>query len=130
MENKPVTIKIKRFNRNTDTAPSYQEYKVKIEDDETVLNLVKHIHDSVDRTLAYRNVGCYIGFCTACLMSVNGKNVRACTRIVKPGEEVVLEPAKKYPVVRDLVVDFGVSREQFGFEALDETLDRRGDTTN
>jgi succinate dehydrogenase / fumarate reductase iron-sulfur subunit len=125
MKKHVITAKIQRFNRKVDKAPWYQEYKIEVEDRKSisVLDLVKHIHDKIDRTLAYRNVRCHIGVCTACLMNINGKNLRACSSTVSPGDELTIGPAKKSgPVVRDLVIDFGMMREQ---EAIDESIEKR-----
>ena len=124
MKDNVITIKIERFNPKVDKSARYQEYRVETEESMTVLDLVKYIHDNVDRTLAYRNVRCYLGVCTACLMAINGKNLRACSTSVSPGDELTIGPARKnYPVIRDLVVDFGLIRGQLGFEAIDESLE-------
>lgn len=123
MKNNVIAAKIQRFNPKVDDVPWYQEYKVETEESISVLDLVKYIHNNMDRTLAYRNVGCYMGVCIACLMNINGKNLRACSTTVSPGDELTIEPAKKYIVIRDLVVDFGLMREQLGFQAIDESIE-------
>ena len=42
-------------------------------------------------------------------MMVNGKGMRTCSRIIQPGESILLEPMKGFPVIKDLVVDFGIN---------------------
>jgi len=124
MNKRAITVKIERFNPKVDASPRYQEYEVEAEEDMSVLRLVKYIHENLDRTLAYRNAGCYVGVCTACLMNINGKNLRACSTIVSAGDKVTIEPLKRnYPVIRDLVVDFGLLREKAGFLPLDESIE-------
>lgn len=124
MKKNVIIAKIQRFDPKVDKSPRYEEFQVETEENMSVLGLVKHIHDNMDRTLAYRNVGCYLGVCIGCLMNINGKNLRACSITVRPGDEVMIEPAKKgYIVIRDLVVGFGVMREQLGFVAVDESIE-------
>jgi len=108
MRRNVITAKVQRFNPALDQSPSYQVYEIESEESMLVLNLIKKIHDDIDRSLAYRNVSCNLGICIACLMNVNGKNLRACTIVVKPGDNVTLRPAKGYQIIRDLVVDFGI----------------------
>jgi succinate dehydrogenase/fumarate reductase-like Fe-S protein len=123
MRKNVITAKIQRFDPEIDKSPRYQEYQVETVENMSVLGLVKYIHDNMDRTLAYRNVGCYLGVCIGCLMNINGKNLRACSTTVRPGDEVSIEPAKKgYTVVRDLVVGFGM-KEQLGSKTIDESTE-------
>jgi succinate dehydrogenase/fumarate reductase-like Fe-S protein len=42
-------------------------------------------------------------------MMVDGKGMRTCSRVLHPGEIILLEPMKGYPVIKDLVVDFGIN---------------------
>ena len=41
---------------------------------------------------------------------MDGAVKRACHVILEAGREYLVEPIKNYPVIRDLVVDFGVHR--------------------
>ncbi len=107
-----VTVKIKRSDNCQESGSSFQEYAVHIEDKVTVLNLLKIIHVTIDQTIAYRNVKCYIGTCTACLMKINGKNLRACSVSVFPGDTVTIEPVDTHLNLRDLVVDFSCKYDQ------------------
>ena len=42
-------------------------------------------------------------------MMVDGKGQRTCSRVLHPGESILLEPMRGYPVIKDLVVDFGIN---------------------
>ena len=42
-------------------------------------------------------------------MMVDGKGMRTCSRVLQPGENLLLEPMKGYPVLKDLAVDFGIN---------------------
>ncbi len=82
-------------------------YEVPLEEKTTVLHLLGLIFERYDPELAYRRCNCYRGVCGACLVNVNGRNLRACSVIVKPGDSIRLGPARGYRLVRDLVVDSG-----------------------
>lgn len=108
MENCKETIKalIYRFNPRRDAAPVFKHYEIASSSGMTVMMLLRHIYREQDRTLAFRDYECYRGVCSACLVRVDGKNVRACSELVSPGQAIKIEPIGGYPVVRDLVVDF------------------------
>lgn len=123
MKKNIITAEIERFDPKKDKSPRNQEYLVETDESMSVLGLVKYIHDHLDRTLAYRNVGCYLGVCIGCLMNINGKNLRACSTTVKPGDKISIQPAKKgYTVIRDLSVDFS-SKEKSGAKGIDESTE-------
>lgn len=50
---------------------------------------------------------CLQGACGACAMVINGVPALACDTFLRdiPGDELLLQPLQKFPVVRDLVVD-------------------------
>jgi succinate dehydrogenase/fumarate reductase-like Fe-S protein len=102
-----VKAKIFRFNPDTDLSPTYRTYAVKWEGKGNVLQLVKQIHDEQDRTLAFNNFACGYKFCNGCMMTINGNAAHACLTLVEPGNEFTIEPFKSYPLIKDLVVDFG-----------------------
>ena len=105
----------------------YDDYEVEITDGMTVLELLFRIQENIDQTLAFR-YSCRGAICGSCAVLVNGRPVLACktplSRITKlknedqlslptnteqPDGGILLEPAPKLPVIRDLVVDW----EQF-----------------
>lgn len=52
---------------------------------------------------------CLEEVCGICTMVINGKARQACSALVDPlGHEITIEPMRKFPVVRDLVVDRAV----------------------
>ena len=102
-------VKVFRFNPDVDAAPYYQNYEVPMEENLTVLFILKKIYSEIDQTLAFRENLCFKGGCTQCLMSINGAPAKACSTLIKPGEEVLVEPFAGAPVVRDLVTDFGTT---------------------
>ncbi len=102
-----VNVKIFRYNPDTDTAPTYQTYEVPWDGVGNVLQLLKQIYETMDRTLAFRYYACGYQFCNGCLMTINGKGTHACFTKVKAGDQLTLEPMTGYPIIRDLVVDFG-----------------------
>ena len=60
---------------------------------------------NVDDPPAFRRYMCNRGQCAGCVMTINGRTRRACTTRVRDG--MTIEPLHDYPVIRDLVVDFG-----------------------
>ena len=107
MSKETVKVRIFRYNPDTDLAPTYQTYEVPWQGIGNVLQLLKHIYDEVDSTLAFHYYACGYQFCNTCMMMINGKGVHACITKVKAGDDLVLEPMVGYPVIRDLAVDFG-----------------------
>ena len=109
MSNKSVTLKIFRYDPAVDHAPSYKIYDVPWQEGMLLLPAVKYVRDYIDETLAFRDYCCGCSWCMSCLMMVNGKGMRTCSRVLDPGEKILLEPMKGFPVIRDLVVDFGIN---------------------
>lgn len=87
---------------------SFQEYEVPRQESQTVLDVVTYIQRHLDPTLAYR-FACRVGMCGSCAMTVNGVSRWTCRthvdKAVGEGAEMVLEPLRNLPVVRDLVTD-------------------------
>ena len=108
MSNKPVTLKIFRYDPATDQTPNYKTYEIPWQEGLLLLPAVKYIRDNIDETLAFRDYCCGCSWCMSCLMMVDGKGMRACSRVLHPGESILLEPMRGFPVIRDLAVDFGI----------------------
>ena len=63
------------------------------------------------RKIAYKK-SCLQKKCGSCAMLINGRPSLACDRkLVDLGEEIKLEPLKKFPVVEDLIVDRSYMQE-------------------
>ena len=111
-----ATIKatVFRYNPETDSAPTYQTYEVPwpepndVQDEHgNVLQLLKAIYEHLDGTLAFPYYSCGYKFCNGCMMKINGIAAHACGRLVRPGDELLIEPMPGYPIIRDLIVDWG-----------------------
>jgi len=84
-----------------------QDYAVPRRANQTVLDVVTEIQRDQDPTLAYR-FACRVGMCGSCGMTVNGRPRWTCrTRVaaVAPEGDLLLEPLRNLPVVKDLAVD-------------------------
>jgi len=105
-----IQLKIFRYNPLRDTTPHYESYRVTTTQPMTVMELLLYIYRHLDNSLAFRNYTCYRGTCLSCLVKVNGRTVRACSTLVRPGTRVSIDPFARDRVIRDLVVDFNASR--------------------
>jgi succinate dehydrogenase / fumarate reductase iron-sulfur subunit len=101
-----ITFKISRYNPLKDRTGTLEEFKVDFHDGWTVLDYLNHIKWYVDGTLTYRK-SCRSAICGSCAMTINKVNRLACKTQVKDLKttEVIVEPLKSFPVIRDLVVD-------------------------
>lgn len=93
-----ISVKVRR---GADHQRWWEDYEVPVEAGESVLGVLKYIYDHLDSTLTF-SCSCRIGFCSTCLVRVDGKVVRACTTLA--GGDMMIEPYKDDNVVRDLVV--------------------------
>ncbi|MDZ7831508.1 MAG: succinate dehydrogenase iron-sulfur subunit [Desulfobacterales bacterium] len=104
-----ITLKIKRFNPETDQRPYDQEYTVSAEPTDRVLDLLMYIKQHDDGTLGFRK-SCAHGVCGSDAMRINGKDRLACKTLVRDvaesdGAVVAIEPLRYFTVQRDLIVD-------------------------
>jgi succinate dehydrogenase/fumarate reductase-like Fe-S protein len=97
-------LHIFRYNP-TDGVPSYRDYDVPCAPSLTVIRALFHLAAHADDPPAFRRYMCNRGQCAGCVMTINGRTRRACTTQVRDG--MIIEPLRDYPVIRDLVVDFG-----------------------
>jgi succinate dehydrogenase / fumarate reductase iron-sulfur subunit len=113
-----VTLRIRRFNPETDTKPTWKEYTLKdVEPTDRVLDLLHYVRWYQDGTLALRR-SCAHGICGSDAMRINGENKLACKVLVRDlvkGEtgRIQVEPLLGLPVVKDLVVDMGPFFEHY-----------------
>ena len=96
------TVRIYRFDPTRDNDPRYDTYTDIPYKESTVLDVLRYIQENVDSTLAFR-WACTRAFCRSCAMIVNGKPALAC--ILTAEREMTIEPHKKFPVIKDLIVD-------------------------
>lgn len=103
-------LKILRFDPELDTLPRYQLYTLPWMEGLSLLNAIRGIYRREDPNLAFRNYFCGRGLCGGCRMTVDGMAKKSCHVILEPDREYLVEPLRAFPVIRDLVVDFGIRR--------------------
>jgi succinate dehydrogenase / fumarate reductase iron-sulfur subunit len=103
-----VTLKIKRFNPETDEKPHWETYPVEVDPGDRLLDALHEVKWFQDGTLALRR-SCAHGICGSDNMRINGRNVLACKALMKDlaqeGGTVTVEPMLGLPVIKDLIVD-------------------------
>jgi succinate dehydrogenase / fumarate reductase iron-sulfur subunit len=100
-----VTLRIFRYNPETDKKPHYETYVVNGEANDQVLDLLNQVKWYQDGTLSYRR-SCAHGICGSDAMRINGVNRLACKVLVHSvGAKITIEPLLGLPVIKDLVVD-------------------------
>ncbi len=100
-----LTVRILRFNPETDKKPHWQEYKVSAEETAQVLDVLHQIKWYQDGTLTLRR-SCAHGVCGSDAMVINGHNRLACKTLVRDvAPKITVEPIRGLPVIKDLVVD-------------------------
>ncbi len=100
-----VTLRIKRYNPDTDVKPSFREYSVEVEPTDRVLDALNQIKWQEDGTLTFRR-SCAHGICGSDAMRINGRNRLACKVMMgELGKRVTIEPLIGFGVIKDLVVD-------------------------
>jgi len=100
-----VTLRIRRFNPETDSRPHVETYAVEADPNDQVLDLLNRVKWYHDGTLSYRR-SCGHGICGSDAMRINGVNALACKVLVKDiGDRITVEPLLGLPLVKDLIVD-------------------------
>lgn len=104
--NSRYTIKVFRFNPDTDREPHYDTYYKSFPYGTNVLEALLNIQETEDDSLAFR-FSCRSAVCGSCGMLVNGAPVLACrTQLASLiGEQVLVEPLPNMDIIKDLVVD-------------------------
>lgn len=108
MSGEPVYLKVFRYDPDADDAPRYEDYEVPWREGLLLLPGLRYVRDNLDDTLAFRDYCCGCSWCMSCVMTVNGKGRRTCSRLVLAGERILVEPMRGFPIIKDLAVDFGV----------------------
>ena len=121
-ENKMVTVRVKRFNPDTDKKPYYQNFQVEPTEGKTVLDALEEIKALQDGSLTFRR-SCRHAICGSCAMMVNRQNRLVCTTplesVVNEGglfsqkDTVLIEPLPYLPILKDMVVDRSAFWEQY-----------------
>jgi len=112
-----VLVSIYRYNPETDSKPSMQEFEVALPEgkDLMVLDVLALVKEQ-DSSVAYRR-SCREGVCGSDGMNINGTNGLACitplSAVGGSANKLVLRPLPGLPVIRDLVVDMSIFYQQF-----------------
>ena len=115
-----IRITIRREDRGKSFPSKLQTYEILTDGEMTVLEALDHIFYWLDATLAYRRYRCGRKLCRSCEVKIDGKVVRGCAVLLRPGESYTFEPARPEALIRDLVCDFVspvISSEQESPEA-------------
>ncbi len=104
-----ITIRVERFNPESDAKAYEQSYQVDVTAEERVLDALIEIKRNQDATLGFR-YSCAHGVCGSDAMRINGREGLACKTLFKDvvekdGDVVRLQPMRHMKVERDLMVD-------------------------
>jgi succinate dehydrogenase / fumarate reductase, iron-sulfur subunit len=103
-----VTLKIKRYNPESDEKAHWETYPVEVDPGDRLLDALHEVKWYQDGTLALRR-SCAHGICGSDSMRINGRNLLACKVLMKDivhdGGTVTIEPMLGLPVIKDLIVD-------------------------
>jgi succinate dehydrogenase / fumarate reductase iron-sulfur subunit len=100
-----VTLKIFRYNPETDKKPVYKIYTLDATPMDRVLDLLEKVKGHQDGTLSFRR-SCAHGICGSDAMRINGMNRLGCKTLVHDvGAKITIEPILGLPVIKDLIVD-------------------------
>jgi succinate dehydrogenase/fumarate reductase iron-sulfur protein len=96
-----LTLRVRR-SEITAGGDVYQEFRVPYQKWMRVLDALNWIAENAAPDLAFRWF-CGSKMCGTCAVRMNGREVLACWEAVEP--DMVIEPLRNLPVIRDLVVD-------------------------
>jgi len=95
-------LNIQRGIPGKDQDTKIQKYVVPHDKYQNVLEVLIHIYENEDSTLAFR-MGCRYKTCGLCAMDINGTARMAC--LTKLSNDMTVKPLRNLPVIRDLVID-------------------------
>jgi succinate dehydrogenase/fumarate reductase iron-sulfur protein len=98
----PVRLRIRRSGGDLGQQIRFDSFEIPYQTSMRVLDALIHVAEHFAPDLAYRWF-CGSKMCGTCAIRMNGREVLACWESVEP--EMILEPLRNLPVVRDLVVD-------------------------
>lgn len=83
---------------------------MEVDPDEYILDAIERVWAFQDRSLTF-NHACHHSVCGACGMRINGVEKLTCITAVRDvtrnGATVQVEPLRNFPIISDLVVDYG-----------------------
>src|SRR3989304_5002804 len=103
-----ATIRVQRFNPDSDAKPYMQELHVPSPQGTTLLDALHRIKHEQDGSLTFRR-SCRHAICGSCAMNVNGRNILVCKTPLQGQLDrkgvVTIKPLPYLPIIKDLVVD-------------------------
>ncbi len=96
-----------RVRRGGESDFRFEDYRVPALKSQTVLDVVTWIQRNLEPALSYR-FACRVGMCGSCAMTVNGRPRWTCRSHVADvidGNELLIEPLRNLPVIKDLACD-------------------------
>ncbi len=110
------TLKVRRYQPESGEGPYWEEFKVELDPDLSVLDGLLQVRDRQDGTLVVR-CSCRAAICGSCGTKINGQSGLACKTQISEAQAdadrrstngsvpIVVEPMGNMPVVKDLVTD-------------------------
>jgi succinate dehydrogenase and fumarate reductase iron-sulfur protein len=99
-----LTLKIRRYNPEVSEEPWWDEFTVKMEPTDRLLDALHEVKWRQDGTLTFRR-SCAHGICGSDAMLINGRNALACKVLVQDvAPKATVEPIRGLPVLKDLIV--------------------------
>src|SRR5699024_7425930 len=102
-----VTLRIARFNPESEQGTYWEDFTVTMHGTDRVLDAMHEIKWHLDGSLTFRR-SCAHGICGSDAMRINGRNRLACKTLLKDldiSKPITVEPIKGLPVEKDLIVD-------------------------
>lgn len=106
---KTFTLRVLRYNPDSDAVPHPQDFTVPYEEDWVVLDALNWVKDNVDGSLTYR-WSCHMAVCGSCGMMIDDEPTLSCKAFLrdylgKDGDGIVtVAPLKNFPIEKDLVI--------------------------
>lgn len=102
-----ISLKVYRFNPQTDEHPHYDIFKIEAQPTERLLDCINRIRQTQDSSLSFR-MSCAHGICGSDGLTINGQAALACQKLIQEFDfkkEILIEPLRYFEVIKDLVVD-------------------------
>lgn len=110
-----ITIRVRR-QEGPGKRPYWETHQIGYEPELNVISVLQRLAAQATTVDGKKvapvawDCGCLEEVCGACTMQINGRVRQSCSALIdrllaEQGNEVVLEPMSKFPVLRDLVVD-------------------------
>jgi succinate dehydrogenase / fumarate reductase iron-sulfur subunit len=101
----PLVLKIRRYNPEVSPEPWWDEFTVRMEPTDRLLDALHEVKWRQDGTLALRR-SCAHGVCGSDAMLINGRNALASKVLVQDvAPKATVEPIRGLTVLKDLIVD-------------------------